>query len=137
MALTDPAVIEDVKARLADSKPGDGRRCTEVRTVSKVRGTDLLTRMRYSPIIPGSILIRFHDGLGVPVDHPHHPAPPPAFELRDKGDGTFEGKLGPAGGGITNTIDYLYGVISLRAPREFLTAEVIYDWRPDLQREYA
>jgi hypothetical protein len=59
--------------------------------------TDYAVSMNYSPVIPGSLEVT--DGTQV---------------VRDNGNGLLVGDTGAPGGGITNTIDYISGALSLR-----------------------
>jgi hypothetical protein len=60
-------------------------------------GTDYAVSANYAPVIPGSLEVT--DGTQV---------------VRDNGNGLLVGDVGAPGGGITNTIDYISGAISLR-----------------------
>lgn len=60
-------------------------------------GTDYPAVLNYTPCIPGTLIIT--DGTQV---------------IRDNGNGLLVGDTGASGGGITNTIDYISGTISVR-----------------------
>lgn len=60
-------------------------------------GTDYVVPMNYTPVIPGTLEIT--DGTLV---------------VRDNGNGLLVGDVGVPGGGVTNTIDYISGALSLK-----------------------
>jgi hypothetical protein len=141
MALSDSSILREVVACLASGRlrapHGDVvapvKQAVEIfpaRTTSNwphMPAGMWLVRTDNSPIVPGSVCIRFTSQGR-------------AIVLRSHTDGTIltehEDDIAPAGGGVTNSIDWLMGSLSLATPATS-ELEVTYSWRPDLQRDYA